>query len=54
MAVQTRPAWLSARFVLGILVLLFAILGMVGVIPFTPLWVFGLIAGLTLAVVVPL
>jgi hypothetical protein len=36
-------------FIVAILVLLFAVLGMAGVIPMTPVWVFGLVAALAVA-----
>ena len=55
MSVQpARPAWLTVKGVLAVLVLIFAVLGAAGVIPFTALWVFGMIAILALAYVVPL
>lgn len=36
-------------FIVAIIVLLFALLGMASVIPFNPVWVFGLIAALAVA-----
>lgn len=36
--------------IIAIIVLLLAILGMAGVLPFTAVWVFGLISALTLAI----
>ena len=51
---STRPAWLTLKGALALLVLIFAVLGAAGVIPFTAVWVFGLLAVLALAFVVPL
>jgi hypothetical protein len=46
---QLSPPVVTIGWILAVLVLLLAILGMVGVMPSTPLIVFGLIAALAVA-----
>lgn len=46
-AVGTYPWTIGA--IIGLLVLLLAILGLIGVVPFTPTVVFALIGGLAIA-----
>ena len=45
----TATPWLTIGAVIAVLVLLLAILGLVSVLPYTPVIVFGLIAALALA-----
>lgn len=43
------PTWLTIGAIIAVIVLLLCILGLVGVLPDSPMIVFGLIGGLALA-----
>lgn len=49
MVISGAPAWLSVGWIIAVIVLLLAILGLVGVLPMTTTVVFGLIAALAVA-----
>jgi hypothetical protein len=49
MVIQGAPPWATVGAVLALIILVLAILGLVGVLPFTATVVFGLIGGLALS-----
>ena len=49
MVIQGAPGWLTVGWVIAIIVLLLAILGLAGVFPFTATVVFGLLGALAVA-----
>jgi hypothetical protein len=49
MQISGAPAWATVGALIALVILLFALLGMAGVIPFTAVWVFGGLAGLAVA-----
>lgn len=49
MVISGAPAWLSVGWIIAVIVLLLCILGLVGVLPETPIIIFGLLAGLAIS-----
>jgi hypothetical protein len=49
MVIQGAPAWLSVGWIIAVIVLLLAILGLVGVLPSSSTVVFGMLGALAIA-----
>lgn len=49
MSIQGAPAWLTVGWIIAIVVLILAVLGLLSVLPMTTTVVFGLLAALAVA-----